>query len=479
VDTLEEIPRDQSIDEARKILRWLRNMEFTELAMEEFIDQGTPETVTAKKHAVQQLTTLFASQLKHARHARPDSVNHPDIHNACDAILAITLALLCHTRSQLKDDDARRERLEQLIDNLPARADLRQAQSVSRLLDLLEAGLQRTSGRDVELSLGEQMLATFNRLQATAKKTDESPREESLELARESLRTLKTMAEGKLEQRDDKIAFIKQADEMVELYRNLLTEAAQRNPEILNDPRIKNADSAVGNLTHRVSLMAAKEIPNSIASAQQISADVTEQPEEWKNLHDRTISRLIQSAEEGLEKVMGDIEQNEQDEERAAEQQQEAAETAALQSDHSKRHSKKKRGGGSTQRSGKGGKKQKKQMLDLTADDYVLKQGRFTIDAKAARSDNKPAPAAIKGVKIEDMETIRKLGNSLRDIGNQLQGVTTPAANPVEKSSGNKGRAQRQAERERQAMQQQQAQPQKPKNPPKQPQNPRGQGPRV
>ena len=136
------------------------------------------------------------------------------------------------------------------------------------------------------------------------------------------------------------------------------------------------------------------------------------------------MDRLVKSAEGGLEKAIEEVaEQQERAQE--DEQAQEAAEQALQQADQKKR--KKKRRGDSKSRSGKGGKKQRKQHQDMTADDYVLKEGRFATDASAARAPAASAPAApsMPGVRMEDMDVIRKLGGSLRDIGHQLKDLAS------------------------------------------------------
>lgn len=68
IDTLAEIPREESIEEARKILRNLRNMEFTDRSMEEFLDQGTPSAIVAKKQSFSRLIDIFSAHLERARH---------------------------------------------------------------------------------------------------------------------------------------------------------------------------------------------------------------------------------------------------------------------------------------------------------------------------------------------------------------------------------------------------------------------------
>src|SRR5258707_1191886 len=88
IDTLEEIPREESIEEARKILRWFRNMEFTDRSMEEFLDSGTLEVINAKKKAANKLAQIFAAHLQHVQRLNRDIArNNAAVEHARDAVL--------------------------------------------------------------------------------------------------------------------------------------------------------------------------------------------------------------------------------------------------------------------------------------------------------------------------------------------------------------------------------------------------------
>ena len=441
LSTVEGLPkptRDESIEEARKILRWLRNMEFTENTLEQWLDNSAPKVAAAKKEALQRLLRIIAINI-HAAQIQGLNANDPTIENAIDALKAIALTAAEHTFNMLLNHEAKVEKLERLIDEMDERAMLRQEQSVAQLLDVIEFGMERATGQEVsDLSaafrlqtLSQELHNTSFQLQSV-ESLGEPTREESLELARDILRKMQGMSFGEQTikelietgKAEDKAAFARAFTEMAGVYRNLMAEAAAVNPNILQDHRIEQANEAIKQFTHSVHLMAAKEIPSSVAAAQQISAEVTRAPEEWGKLSSRTVDRLVKSAEGGLEKAIEEVaEQQERAQE--DEQAQEAAEQALQQADQKKR--KKKRRGDSKSRSGKGGKKQRKQHQDMTADDYVLKEGRFATDASAARAPAAPAPAtpSMPGVKMEDMDAIRKLGGSLRDIGKQLKDVAS------------------------------------------------------
>src|SRR5262249_35444351 len=153
---------------------------------------------------------------------------------------------------------------------------------------------------------------------------------------------------------EEKADFAEKLDEMADMYKNLLQEAAQSNPNILQDPKTQEANNAVDSMLHAVKLMAAKEIPTSLSATQQISAEVTQSPEEWKNLKGHTVDRLLQSMEGGLEKAVQDI-QADQERQQDQEMAQEMAESSALQG-NMQRKKRRRRG----QRSGVGGRKQQK-----------------------------------------------------------------------------------------------------------------------
>jgi hypothetical protein len=437
VEGLPEPTREESVEEARKILRWLRNMEFGEQDLEQWLDNSSPKVMTAKKQQLARLIRIVAVQIESAR-KRAEKEDDPYLSNAADAISAMALSIAEQTFNLLPLQHRRRQELEELIDAMEERALMRQSQSIDQLLDALEFGLERAGGQDVsDLSpayrlqmLSQQLANTANALNC-GEPLAEPSREESFDLARDIMRKMQAVAGGQtvddLVNRmnaDDKVAFAHQVNELATMYRNLIAEASQSNPELLKNQQVQQANDAINEFKHAVNLMAAKEIPSSIATAQQISADITQDPEKWGDLHSRTVDRLIKSAEGGLEKAIDDMAQQQDEEQQEEQQQQEAIESALNSMDQRKRR--KKRRGDSKSRSGKGGKKQRRVNADMTADDYSLKQGRFAEDAQMARvGSDVPIPA----LKPEDFEAIRRLGSSLRDIGSQLKDLSASVSN--------------------------------------------------
>lgn|GEM_PF-2433247 len=476
VDSLAEPTRDESVEEARKILRWLRNMEFADRDIEEFLDQGAPITVVSKKQSMQKLVRIFAVQLQHAQRRNAALERDSVIDNARDALDAMALTVAEHTRNQIPDNHPRLSALDEMIEAMPESALRRQAQPLTRLLDVIELGLERTTGQEVsDVSVASRLQLLSERINAMAFEMHSSAppspptREESLDLARDMLAKIKSHPfSGKTVDdivqnatAEQKLAFAQQVHEMADAFRNMISEASMNNPNVLDDPKINEAKTAFGQFSHAISLMAAKEIPNSAAATQQISADVARMPEHWGDLHSRTVDRLVKGAEGALEKTLGDLAMDEDDQQEDL--MKEAIESALGDSDRSKRKKKKKRCD-SKKRSGKGGKKQKKLQIDITVDDYMLGQGRFAQGGRDERSDarNEPRQAAamptampvvMPGLRPEDLEVIRQLGGSLRNIGNQLKGLA-PAISNVQGGSAvasdDKSAGQRTIEREQQ-----------------------------
>ncbi|MCC6227421.1 MAG: hypothetical protein IT195_13595, partial [Microthrixaceae bacterium] len=331
VDTLAPPAREESVEEARTILRWLRNLQFSEPTLEEWLNQGTPAEQVGKAEALARLVEVYSGLAHQSAAGRPELLRDLSVEEAGDAAGAIAMALARHSLSMLPPGHAAVPQLETALDAMPERWEMREHQSVKRLLSVIETGIERMTGLAAHAqSPVERLVEISERIRDTARRMrsvdslEPPAREESIELAREILRKLKNLKLGDtpveelmtVGKPEDKAAFAQAIDEMAEMYRNLLSEAAHANPAIMNDPRIKEANDAVGTFSHAIALMAAKEIPSSVAAAQKISADVTQMPEDWKGLHHRTVDRLMKSMEGGLEQAVSELmaQQQEQDE---------------------------------------------------------------------------------------------------------------------------------------------------------------------
>lgn len=340
----------------------------------------------------------------------------------------------------------------------------------------------RTTAETLE-QIAQALEAKTRRFKSVAE-MDEPAREESVELAREILRKLRNMRfddqemEALLDQATPKQAtdknvgvgiggssdsapsgnfaeysdrrdnygsqkiqdlrarrMVKQAakiTQIIEIYTTYLEQARETRPEIAETPRVQQANDAISEYIHSIKLMAAKEIPNSIASAQQIGADSTLDPSRWDELHNRATDRLMASLESGMEEVVGELDQQEMDQQQENDEvAQEAVESALVHGDQQRRKRRRRK----QQTSGYGAKSQLKKHLALTADDFALKQGRFREDLEPARaaakhSGGSPAvsppsvESAIAGLRMDDLSAVRQLGNSLKqatETGKELQ----------------------------------------------------------
>jgi hypothetical protein len=422
IDTLEEEPRETSIEEARKILRLLRNLEFSDQHLEEFLDHGTPATQLAKKEALVKLVDVFAQHYQQAVRKNPALKDDPILEQARDTTATIALEMAEHTRKQLvaksireqtdKEHQAQRDdvlsqreaRLNKLIDSLASQSELRVPQSAERLMDTLEMGVQHIVGRELDTPNTERLSKASTRSHNAAmqlrdrSKMSQPVRAESLTYAQQMLEELRRIAPtdktllqfAQTATLQQKIEFGKQVDELSEMYRNIMAEAMEYDPTLASNPLIKDANDSMGGFSSGVKLMASKEIPNSMAAAQQISADITQEPQHWKQLHDRTIDRLIKSAEGGLEKAITAVQQaeEEQAEEKGAEQ---SIDGNAVMQDNLRR----KRRRGTVRWSGKGFKAHLKKLLDLRADDKHLKQGAHRDDDDDSPDEGKDVAKAM------------------------------------------------------------------------------------
>lgn len=306
-------------EEALKLLRWLANLQGAEDDAGNWLARGLIEEQEAKAAMLEQLLAATIAERKRQEKAMDET----PLADAGEAVESLSLSVIEHTLSKLPDDHPDRARLEARLAGIPKHARLRQAQSVDRLLTLLARAFERPAPEQLaaisaNMRRDARQLYSINTLKPPA-------REESIELAREILRRLRNMhgvdetpasaiSVGNVE---EKAPLAQNLEDVLEIYRNLLLEAAEINPGIMNDPRILEANDAAGAFTYAISLLAAKEMPGSLAAAQQISADIAQMPEEWKKLDSRTIGRLTKTMEGGVERAAQDIEAQQQTQKQA------------------------------------------------------------------------------------------------------------------------------------------------------------------
>ena len=481
IDLLEELPREESLEHARRILRFLRLLEGADKDTESFLSLGSLEVQMAKKEAIGELMQIYAGQLKAAHLRDPQFVSlDAPLEDASNASGALAMAVAFHTLDGLPEHHPATQRLETKVDALPEEADMREGQAFARLLDIVELGLERASGQQVNA------LAPVERLQVVSKRfrsldeLDEPAREESLVHARIILRPREWFSDPafrslvRSDRPEDKLAVAMKLEEMADMYRNLLFEAEQATPGIMNDPTVKKATDAVGGFAQAVALFAVMAIPTSIASAQQISAT---EGLDLGQMQDRTRDRVLAS-EGGRSQEASSMEAEEQ----SIEAKMETIEQAMEMLEQSISHKKKRGRGGRSSRSKTGLTRSAKRRSagdldgDGVADKYQNKvpaAQQIRVDVKqAARREDKAArgdkmavqggtsgkmdgadkkllpaereamkeaaktvrvdgkqekPNAMHGLNPAAQSEIKKLGGDLRAISEQLKTLAPPA----------------------------------------------------
>lgn len=445
VETLAVPTKEQSVEEARTILRWLRNLQFGDRDVETFLNQGTPAEQIAKTNALSKLVEIYGGQLALAKQEAPGRLLDLAIFDANEAAGAMAIGVAEHSISLLPDFHPRIAPLDQLIEKQTPESALRTSQSTQQLLDLLETGIERASGKIIDTTPPvDRLVQMSNKIQSAAYKlrsvdTLAAPaRAESVELAREILRKLKNLNFAKQGAKEiidtgrpeDKAEFAKKIGEMVEMYQNLLSEAAQTNPNIMNDPRVAEANQAVGSFAHTIKLMAAKEIPVSMAASQQISADITQMPEEWKGMEGRTMERLAQSMETGMERAASEIAAQQQAQQKDEDMAQEVLDQAMQQTSSRRKRRRRHAGGRTTPALPKSAKRRNSN--DMNGDGVADKiQG-----------------LNLKGI---DLAALKEIGGNLRAASNEAATLAPPA--PVADETirpDDKGFAERKTQRDEQ-----------------------------
>jgi len=422
--------QETAIDEARTILRYLKNLRATDATVEEWLDQGTPAEQQAKSDALSRLVELYAGQLK-LGDSKSNEVRHGMVTtSANEAAGTIALNVAGHTLDNLPEGHPRVTTLENALTDYPASWEHRQNHSVSRLLEMIETGIEFSSRQNVsDKTAIDRLVEMSSRIQSNARKLQSvssmapPARIESVELAKEILRKLKKLGLGnasmdslmKSGDTEAKADLAQQLAEMTEIYQNIVAEALQQNPDLFSDRRIREANEAVGQFSHTIKLMAAKEIPTSHAASQQISADIANTPEEWKKLDGRTVERLAQAMEGGVERAVQDLQTRQQEQ---AQQQDEELASKSVENQllgelagKRKRRRRSSKTGGSASASLKASAK-RRNANDLNGDGVSDKlQGL--------------------GLNEKDLITIRQLGGNLRGMGEQFA-VTAPEQAPLE-----------------------------------------------
>lgn len=325
-ESLPVLPTEQSsVETARKTLRFLRNLQHTEQDAENWLNTGSLDEQQVKTQHLESLINVYAGQVKIAYLSNPELLNHFTIEHANDAVGSLALSISLHVMEILPEENDEIAALdERLSDDIPPQWDDRQGQSVERLIDAIESALSHLTNKPIsDRSPVDRLIEASNNIQNAVRRlysldTLEDPaREESIELAREILRRLKNMSFSDKNisdaidtgRPDEKLAFAKRIEEMVDSYKNILSEAMRSNPDIIKDPRVKNANDAAGDCANGIKLMAAKEIPTDSLEFQQISAETADDIENDKRRAETSINRTMNKMEGGLEHAAEEVAQ--------------------------------------------------------------------------------------------------------------------------------------------------------------------------
>jgi len=318
--------QDLSVEVGRKTLRMLRNLQGLHENMESWLRIDDLQAQAAKAELLKTLIFIYVGQVKIAQLTNPDLLNHFTVENANDAAGAVALSVALHTLDILPETRPEFAPLDESLDELPATWDLLQAQSVEHLLDDIEGGLSHLLNKPMgDRSPLDQLLEISEKIKQTARELysidtlEEPAREESIELAREILRRLKNMvfSDKPIEDAVDKgkpnekLAFARKIGEMVDMYKNLLSQATTSNPELLRDPRVKKANDSVDDCANGVALMAFRELPsNMVASLTSNNNNAELKDLERKAAEQRTAENIMKNMEGGIDIAAEEISAN-------------------------------------------------------------------------------------------------------------------------------------------------------------------------
>ncbi len=419
--------KDNSVDVARKTLRWLRNLQDISQDMESWMYIGSFPEQQTKAEYLQNLISIYAGQVKIAQLSNPDLLNHFTIDHANHAVGSIALSISLHTLENLPDDSSSIAELDSHLDDIPPEWDRRQTQSVEQLIDAIESGLTHLVNKPLgDRSPVDRLIEVSTNLQEAVRQlysidTLEDPaREESIELAREILRRLKNLSfsDKPIEEAIDtgkpneKLAFAKRISEMVDMYKNLLFEAMRINPNIVNDIRVKNANDAAGWCSNGVALMAAKEIPTNSTAINQISVDIEQMISSGKNTTGLAINHLMHKMEGGVEHAAEQISSHEKQE-----QKEHAEAEAAAQAEKIRR------------------RRRRRQHHQGSGAGNVSQRANTAAQHETVRNTLQSEKGGVSALNKMDIAAVRQAGNSLRRSNRQANEMVS-ANTKIDKNTG-------------------------------------------
>jgi len=213
---------------------------------------------------------------------------------------------------------------------------------------------------------------------------------------------------------EEKAEMVGAVGQFVQYYQQITARALQTNPSLAQREKVREANTVAKVMQHTIKLLAALEKPVSIAQTQQISTDVTRQPERWNEMANRTVNRLMDTLKGGLESVVSAFEQQQEDAQQQQEQSVEQALDHGAGGDQSRRKRRRKqRSAGVTS-----GKRQQRLDQAVHADDYALGQGlhAHTGGARANYVQGQVAfkqSLQVREVALKDMEIVKALGKTI------------------------------------------------------------------
>lgn len=342
-------------ENGRKALRLLRTLHGITKDMEEWLRLGDQRVQLGKVEMLQSLVGVYAGLVKITHLQNPELLAHFTVENANFSCGGIALAASLHTLEAATDDSPVLESLEKGLEQFPQEWEVRLAQAVEYLLNDIEGGLSHLANKPMgDKSPIDKLVEISEKIQQTASELcsvdalEEPAREESIELAREILRRLKNMlfSDKPIEEAidtgkpNDKLAFARKIAEMAEMYKNLLKQAAINDPSILNDPRVKKANDAVGKCADGITQMTLHELAmansaNALSRQQIEKAEKLQETLSKKGKGERkTTENLMKSVEGGVESAAKSLSGNQQkdnlDRARAQQQAQQRIEAARM-----------------------------------------------------------------------------------------------------------------------------------------------------
>ncbi len=342
--------RDNNVEEARRILRWLRNLQHINYDMENWLRLGGLKEQQSKADSLEKLILIYAGQVKIAQLSNPALLNHFTIDHANHAAGGIAFSISLHTLEILPDGSAAIDILDKQLDNILPEWDARQNQSVEQLINAIESGLTHLMNKPLgDRSPVDRLIEVSNNIQNAVRKLyeldtlGEPERIESIELAREILKRLKDLSfsdkpiEAAIDPgtQSEKLAFAQRISEMVGMYKNLLFEAMRINPDVVHDIRVKNANDAAYWCANSINIMAAKEMPASGAALNDISVHL-DQVKSGGDFRGASLNKLVHKIEGGVEHAAEEITIHEKKEQKENLEHDLAAQTETQR--HRRRH---------------------------------------------------------------------------------------------------------------------------------------------